>query len=355
MLLWEKNIRYTEPYTPGEQPKARDAIKLNTNENPYPPSPEVLKALKTVDGNDLRRYPDPLCASLVNALAKVKGVDPACVFTGVGSDDVLAMSFMTFFYGKDPVLFADITYSFYEVWAKLLRIPYRLVPLAADFSLVPSDYDTECGGIVIANPNAPTGILLKKDEIEQIIRKHPECIVIVDEAYIDFGGESVLPLINKYDNLLVVQTLSKSYSMAGMRIGAAFGCPELIRLLNSNKYAYNSYTLNVPALKAGTAAVLDQAYFEETRAKIIATRERVKPLMRDLGFSFNDSMTNFLFVQHQSVSAKKIFERLRGENIFVRYWDLPRIGNYLRITIGTDEEMDTLIRFLGVWLKEKQD
>ncbi len=353
MSLWEANVRMTDPYTPGEQPRDRDVIKLNTNENPYPPSPKVEEALRSMDVDLLRRYPDPSCTDLVRALAEVKGLDPSCVFTGVGSDDVLAMSFLTFFYGKEPVLFADITYSFYDVWANLFRIPYRIIPLDDHFSIRPSDYAGRCGGVVIANPNAPTGKYLPPEEIEKIVSAHPECVVIVDEAYIDFGGESVVPLIHRYDNLLVVQTLSKSYSMAGMRVGAAFGCPKLISYLGSSKYAFNSYTMNMPSLLAGTAAVRDREYFDLTRKKIIATRERVKPLMRDMGFTFEDSMTNFLFVSHEQVQAKEIFERLRNEKIYVRYWDRPRISNHLRISIGTDEQMDTLTGFLSGWLGEK--
>ena len=343
MNSWLDNIRQAEPYTPGEQPKEQGIIKLNTNENPYPPSPMVEKALREMDTDLLRRYPDPACSLLVNALAEEYSLDPEEVFVGVGSDDVLAMCFLTFFNGEKPILFPDITYTFYDTWAKMLRIPYRTIPLNADFEINPEDYRIPNGGVIIANPNAPTGVLLELDKVVQIIEENPSSIVIVDEAYVDFGGASALPFIRRYDNLLVVQTFSKSRSLAGMRIGAAFANRQLIRYLNHVKYSFNSYTMNTPSLLAGYAAVKDRGYFEETRAKIIATRERVKPLLSELGFSFKDSQTNFIFAEHNTMTAQEIFDALRAKKIYVRHFHFPRIENYLRITIGTDDEMDTLL------------
>lgn len=343
---WERLVRKVVPYTPGEQPKDPKVIKLNTNENPYPPAPGVERVLSEMDSHLLRKYPDPTNGMLVRALAECYGLDPSQVFTGVGSDDVLAMAFLTFFNGEKPVFFPDITYSFYDVWAELYRIPYVQKPLDEHFRIRPEDYMGENGGIVIANPNAPTGEYLDVDTIRVILERNRDVVVIVDEAYIDFGGESVLPLIGEFDQLLVVGTFSKSRSLAGMRIGYAFGNPKLIKYLNDVKYSVNSYTLNLPALLAGTEAVKDKAYFQESVGRIIATRERVKPLFEELGFSFCDSKTNFLFVTHKSVPAKELFEALKAEGIYVRYFSLKRISNYLRITIGTDEEMDTLLAFL---------
>ena len=349
---WEKNVRRVVPYTPGEQPAGTDLIKLNTNENPYPPAPGVQSILEHMDADALRRYPDPTVSALRDALAEQYGIEPSRVFVGVGSDEVLAMSFLAFFNSEKPILFPDITYSFYNVWADLFRIPYRTAALDEHFHIRPEDYLVENGGIVIANPNAPTGELLGLSAVETILRGNPDSVVILDEAYIDFGGQSAFPLLESYDNLLVVQTFSKSRSMAGMRIGYAFGSEKLIRYLNDVKYSVNSYTMNLPSIQAGTAALADRAYFEETCRKIAATRERVKPLFKDLGFRTGESMANFLFVTHERVPAKELFEELRNNNIFVRYFALPRIDNYLRITIGTDRQMDTLLTFLSRYLKK---
>ena len=352
MKNWEKNIRKVVPYTPGEQPKKSQIIKLNTNENPYPPAPGVKEALAYFHTDDLRLYPDPVVTDLVDGIAQFYQVDPSQVFVGVGSDDVLAMLFMTFFNSKKPILFPDITYSFYDVWAEMLRIPYTQIPLDDAFRLNPADYKCENGGIVFPNPNAPTGILMPLSEIEDIIAHNRDVIVVVDEAYIDFGGESALPLIEKYDNLLVVQTFSKSRSLAGMRLGFAMGNEKLIRYINDVKYSFNSYTLNQTALSLGVQAIKDREYFEETCAKVIATREWTKCELKKLGFSFGDSMSNFIFATHERVPAKEIFEALREHNIFVRYFSKPRIDNYLRISIGTQQEMERLIAFLAVFLGE---
>ncbi|WP_029233664.1 histidinol-phosphate transaminase [Butyrivibrio sp. VCB2006] len=363
-MSWEENVRKVVPYTPGEQPKIKNIIKLNTNENPYPPAPAVEMRLKEMDVSDFRKYPDPTCSVLVDAIADYYNVDKKKVFVGVGSDDVLAMAFLTFFNSDKPILFPDITYSFYDVWAELFRIPYKQIPLKDDFSInvdeycnlantdaidglsVAEDSILKCGGIVIANPNAPTGLELGLNAIEKIIASNPDVVVIVDEAYIDFGGTSALPLIDKYDNLLVVQTFSKSRSMAGMRIGYAFGSEKLIKYLSDAKFSFNSYTMNMPTLELGALAVADKTYFDETRNKIIATRERTKASLKELGFEFADSKTNFIFAKHPGKSGKEIFDELRQRDIIVRRWDAERIKEYLRISIGTDYEMDKLIAAL---------
>ena len=350
MKKWMNNIRRVEPYVPGEQPQSGNVIKLNTNENPYPPSPEVRKAIMAVTDDRLRRYPDPDCMELVSALADRYGVGRNQVFVGVGSDDVLGMAFLTFFNSSKPVLFPDISYAFYPVWADMLRIPYETVPLAEDFRLNPGDYRRENGGIVFPNPNAPTSICEPVSLIEEIVAANPDSVVIVDEAYIDFGGESVLPLVEKYDNLLVTQTFSKSRALAGMRIGYAIGQPGLISAMYSVRNSYNSYTLNQTAIDAGTAAVKDEAWFRNHLRMIMDTRERAVARLAELGFTGPPPMANFLFVTHRSVPAKELFEALRQANIFVRYFDRPRISNYLRITVGTDEQMEALYRFLKEYL-----
>lgn len=346
MKAWEQNIRRVTPYVPGEQPQGKNIIKLNTNENPYPPAPGVSRVMREFDADSLRRYPDPAVSELVHAIAEEYGLADEQVFVGVGSDDVLAMCFLTFFNSDKPVLFPDITYSFYDVWAEEFRIPYEQIPLDEDFRICVPDYERENGGIIFPNPNAPTGELMPSDAVEQMVAAHPDVVVIVDEAYIDFGGCSALPLIGKYDNLLVVQTFSKSRSMAGMRIGYAMGQPGLIRYLNDVKYSFNSYTMSAPVIAMGAAAIRDRAYFEETRKRIIATRERVKGELRQLGYRCGDSMSNFLFVTHDTISMEALFRELREQNIYVRHFDRERIRNYLRISIGTDEEMDTLLAYL---------
>ena len=268
-----KNIRKVEPYVPGDQPNFPDMIKLNTNENPYPPAPAVEQILHTMSADLQRLYPDPNVSKLNQAIADFYGVKPEQVFTGVGSDDVLAMCFLTFFNSEKPILFPDVTYGFYPVWAEMFRIPYQTKKLNERFEIVKEDYDTENGGIIFPNPNAPTGIALPLSDIEDIIQHNPDSIVIVDDAYIDFGGTSALPLIEKYDNLIVVQTFSKSRSMAGMRIGFAISNPNLIRVLNDCKFSFNSYTMNQVTIAAGAASVADRAYFQNTVAKIVMTRE----------------------------------------------------------------------------------
>lgn len=343
-MSWEDNVRKVVPYTPGEQPQNPNVIKLNTNECPYPPAPGVAKALQSFQADALRLYPDPVASDLTKALAAYYGVKQSEVFVGVGSDDVLAMIFMTFFNSKKPLLFPDITYSFYDVWADLFRIPYRQIPLNDEFEINKEDYiGKECGGIIFPNPNAPTGVLVDLAFIEDIVKANPDVIVVVDEAYIDFGGISALPLIKKYDNLLVVQTFSKSRAMAGIRIGYAFGCEKLIKYLSDVKFSFNSYTMNRPALSLGIEAVRDDAYFKEIVGKIVNTREWVKKELKELGFVFKDSMSNFIFATHPDYDIVNIFEELRKRDIYVRHFNGERIKDYLRISIGTDEEMKTLI------------
>lgn len=353
MKAFEKNIRKVEPYVPGEQPQHK-VIKLNTNENPYPPAPGVKKALQGMDVDRMRLYPDPTAGDLVHTLAEYYGVKDEQVFVGVGSDDVLAMCFLTFFNSDKPILFPDITYSFYKVWAELYRIPYECPALDEDFRLVKEDYYKENGGIIFPNPNAPTSIYEGLDFVEDILRHNQDVIVIVDEAYIDFAGKSAIELIEKHENLIVVQTFSKARSMAGMRIGYAISNPVLVKYLNDAKYSFNSYTMNQTSLVCGVEAVKDKAYFEEHVQKIVDTREWVKEELRALGFQFPDSKSNFIFVTHPKVSAKKLFEALKKENIYVRFLGGARIEEYLRISIGTHSEMENLISFLKIYMNENR-
>lgn len=352
-MKWEENVRRVVPYVAGEQPDKAKMIKLNTNECPYPPSPKVKEAIGRMEYEKLRLYPNSQVAPLVQELSAYYGVKPEQVFVGVGSDDVLSMAFLTFFNSDKPILFPDVTYSFYDVWADLYRIPYKTCPLDENWNINVEDYKQPNGGVIFPNPNAPTGLLEPLSKVEEIIKANPDVVVIVDEAYVDFGGESALPLLEKYDNLLVVQTFSKSRAMAGIRIGYCFGNEKLIQYLNDAKFSFNSYTMNMPSQLLGVEAVKDDAYFKATTGKIVATRERVKKEMTKLGFSFPDSKTNFLFATHKTVPADDIFKALREQDIYVRHWNKARIDNYLRITIGTDEEMDTMLAFLKEYLKNK--
>ncbi len=350
MKAYEKNIRKVEPYVPGEQPQHK-VIKLNTNENPYPPAPGVKSALQSMDVDRLRLYPDPTASELVHALAQYYDVNDDQVFVGVGSDDVLAMCFLTFFNSDKPILFPDITYSFYKVWANLYRIPYECPKLDESFHLVREDYYKENGGIIFPNPNAPTSIYEELEFVEDILRHNPDVIVIVDEAYIDFAGKSAIELVERYDNLIVVQTFSKARSMAGMRIGYAISNPTLIRYLNDAKYSFNSYTMNQTSLVCGVEAVRDRQYFEEQVEKIKETREWAKRELKELGFQFPDSQSNFIFVTHPEYAAKELFEALKKEGIYVRFLGGERIKEYLRISVGTREEMEVLIAFLRQYKK----
>lgn len=353
MKPWEENIRRVVPYTPGEQPVGKKIIKLNTNENPYPPSPMACEAIKDFDMDLLRKYPDPEAKALVDVIAHRYKVDPEQVFVGVGSDDVISMAFLTFFNSDKPILFPDITYSFYKVWADVYRVPYESPAVDENFKIKKEDYYKENGGVIFPNPNAPTSICEDLEFVEDILKHNQDVVVIVDEAYIDFGGKSALELVDKYENLLVVQTFSKSRSMAGLRIGYAIGNKALIKAMNDVKFSINSYTMNQTALNLGVWAVKDNAYFEKTVGKIINTREKAKVKLAELGFSFPDSQANFIFATHKTVPAKEIFEALKEAGIYVRYFNSPRIDNYLRITIGTEGEMQTMYTFLENYLAGK--
>lgn len=346
-MKWEENIRKVVPYVPGEQPKKNGIIKLNTNECPYPPSPMVEDVMRKMECGNLRLYPEfPEQTRLADTIVRYHGVNREQVFIGVGSDDVLSMAFLTFFNSDKPIFFPDITYSFYDVWAQVYGIPYEIKPLNSDFGIRKEDYMGENGGIIFPNPNAPTGVLMAVDEIEEIVRANQDVVVIIDEAYIDFGGISALPLIEKYENLLIVRTFSKSRAMAGARIGYAVGNEKLIRYLNDIKYSVNSYTMNTLALELGAACMEDEEYFREICNKIVATRERTEKELTALGFTFPKSYGNFIFASHSRIKAQEIFEKLKECDIYVRYWNKPRIDNYLRITIGTDEQMTALFEAL---------
>ena len=351
MKEFEKNIRRVKPYVPGEQPQNK-AVKLNTNENPYPPAPGVRTALESMDTDRLRLYPDPTAGLLVEELARFYHVGTDQIFVGVGSDDVLSMCFLTFFNSKKPIFFPDITYSFYKVWAELYRIPYECQRVDENFRLVKEDYYRENGGVIFPNPNAPTALYEELNVVEDIIAHNQDVIVIVDEAYIDFAGRSALELIDKYDNLIVVQTFSKARSMAGMRIGYAISNPGLIRYLNDAKYSFNSYTMNQTSLICGVEAVKDKEYFEEGLRKIINTREWAKGELRRLGFVFTDSKANFIFASHPDYDAKDLFEAMKAKGIYVRYWGSERIEQYMRITVGTREEMEILFTFLREYMNK---
>ena len=353
MKEFEKNIRKVVPYVPGEQPKNK-VVKLNTNENPYPPAPGVLRVMKEMETqvDRLRLYPDPTASELVSELAKFYHVGEDQVFVGVGSDDVLAMCFLTFFNSDKPIFFPDITYSFYKVWAELYRIPYECKALDENFRIRREDYYAENGGVIFPNPNAPTSVYEDLEFVEDVIRHNQDVIVIVDEAYIDFAGESALKLLDKYDNLIITQTFSKARSMAGMRIGYAIGSPLLIKYLNDAKYSFNSYTMNQTSLIYGVESVRDRKYFEETVNKIIETRTRAEKEFTGLGFKFPKPSGNFMFVTHPEYDAKELFMSMKEKGIYVRYFDQDRINRYLRVTIGTDEEMKVLFDFLRSYMNK---
>lgn len=340
---WSKRVRDMVPYVPGEQPKDRKFIKLNTNENPYPPSPQALSAVRDAAGDALRLYPDPECTPLREAIARHNGLDVSQVFCGNGSDEILSFAFQAFFDKENPITFPDITYSFYEVYVKYLDLTASLVPLNADFSLpVERFVSGPTGGVVIANPNAPTGQAVSLVDIRRVLEGNPDQVVIVDEAYVDFGCESAVELIGEFPNLLVTQTASKSRSLAGLRVGWALGSPDLISAMCCVRDSINSYTVDRVAQAAAAAAIGDEAYFNKTCRAIMATRERAFDRLKGLGFLVEPSQANFLFVRHPEAAGKLIFQALRERGILVRRWDLPRIGDHLRISIGTDGEMDAL-------------
>lgn len=343
--FWSGRIRGLTPYTPGEQPKDRQFIKLNTNENPYPPSPRALEAIRAAAGEGLRLYPDPEGAALRQALAELHGLRPEQIFVGNGSDEVLAMCFMAFF--DRDLLFPDVSYSFYPVYADLFHIPYREIPLDGEFGVDVADYLGNNGGVVVANPNAPTGRALPLADIVRLLEGNPHVVVLVDEAYVDFGGASAVELIGGCPNLVVVRTMSKSRSLAGLRVGYALGSENLIAALNCVKDSFNSYTLDRLALAGAEASVRDAGYFRATLEKVVRTRAWTAQRLTELGFRVCPSAANFLFASHERVDAKTLLDGLRARGILVRWWDKPRIRNYLRITVGTDAEMEALCEALS--------
>lgn len=340
---WTKNLRNIEPYVPGEQSKDKDIVKINANENPYPPSPKAAKALKSFDTNKLRFYPSANSTKLKEAIAKYYKVDVSNVFVGNGSDDVLAVAFQSFFNSEKPIAYPDLTYSFYPVWCSLFGIKYKNYPVGDDFRINPEDYKEKNGGVVIPNPNAPTSLGEGLDFVEKILNYNQDSVVIIDEAYVDFGGTSSIPLIDKYENLLVTGTFSKSRSLAGLRIGFAIGSKALIDVMEAVKNSYNSYTVDSLSIEMGAASIEDDEYFKSTCKKVIKTRERVTLELKKLGFDVLDSQTNFIFVTHNKHNMKSLFEYLKTQKVFIRYFSLPRIENYVRITIGTNEEMDIFL------------
>lgn len=341
--FWSSRIKDLVPYTPGEQPKNQKFIKLNTNENPYPPSPKALEAIAANVDETLKLYSDPEGTLLRDAIAKVYGVKPTQVFVGNGSDEVLAFAFQAFYGIGDTIVAPDITYSFYPVYANMFGINYRTVPLNEDFTIPVDQLLGGNDGVVITNPNAPTGIELPQSELRRVLEGNPDVAVIVDEAYVDFGGTSSLSLLDEYPNLLVVQTLSKSRALAGLRVGFAIGSENLISAVNCVKNSINSYTLDRLAIVGAAAAVEDVDYFRTRCDMVAATRERISEELKALDFTVLPSKSNFIFISHKSVPAKELFAQLRQEGILVRYFSLPRIDNFLRVTIGTDEDMDTFV------------
>lgn len=348
---WSELVRQLDPYVPGEQPQIPGLIKLNTNESPYPPSPKVSEALNQVDPAQLRLYPDPNSTRLKEALARNADLKPDQVFVGNGSDEILAFVFMAFFKQDRALLFPDITYSFYPVYCQLLGIEARRIPLREDFRLALEDYPTDNGGVIFPNPNAPTGMALPLSDIEALLERNRDSVVVVDEAYVDFGAESAAALINCYDNLLVVQTFSKSRSLAGLRVGFALGSAGLIEGLDRVKNSFNSYPIDRLAETAACAAVADRDYFERCNRQVIATRAWTADALTRLGLEVLPSSANFVLARPpQSVKAGSLAQALREQKILVRHFNKPRIEEYLRITIGTDEEMRQLITALKLLL-----
>ncbi len=349
MRFWSPAVRELEPYVPGEQPKIQNLLKLNTNENPYPPSPKVVEAVQQVllnQADALRLYPDPDATALKQAIAQQQGVDVTQVFVGNGSDEVLAHIFKAFFVQEAPLLYPDITYSFYPVYSQFFGIQALQLPLNEQFEIVPEDYQRPNGGIIITNPNAPTSIALGLDAIEEILQANPDSVVLIDEAYVDFGAESAVSLVSKYENLVVCQTTSKSRSLAGLRVGFAIAQPHLIAALEAVKNSFNSYPIDRFAIAAAVASFEDQAYFEQQCQKVIDSRETLVADLEQLGFQVLPSKANFIFATHPQRDAAQLASQLREQGIIVRYFNKPRIDQYLRITIGTDEQNARLVETL---------
>ena len=343
---WSPVVRGLVPYVPGEQPKVANLVKLNTNENPYPPSPKVLEAMHAAINDSLRLYPDPDASALKKAIADYYAVDSSQVFVGNGSDEVLAHVFLAFFKQAQPILFPDISYSFYKVYCGLYEIEYRTIPLNAQFQIDVVDYHHLNGGIIFPNPNAPTGCLLSLTAIESLLQANPDSVVVVDEAYIDFGGKTAISLVNQYPQLLVTQTLSKSRSLAGLRVGLAVGQAHLIEALERVKNSFNSYPMDKLAIAGGVAAFEDKTYFQQTCQAIIDSRELLAQQLKDLGFDVLPSAANFIFARHPHKEAVQIAAALREKAIIVRHFKLPRIEQFLRITIGTEAENQALVEAL---------
>jgi histidinol-phosphate aminotransferase len=344
--FWSDVVKGLTPYVPGEQPKLANLVKLNTNENPYGPSPRALEAIRAATGESLKLYPDPNAEALKLAIGKHHGIDARNVFVGNGSDEVLAHIFLGLLKQSRPILFPDISYSFYPVYCGLYQVNYETVPLADDFSIRIGDYAKPNGGIIFPNPNAPTGCLVSLAEIERLLQANPDSVVVIDEAYVDFGGESAIPLTTRYPNLLVVQTLSKSRSLAGLRVGFAVGHVDLIEALERVKNSFNSYPLDRLAIAGAVAAIEDREYFDKTCQAVIATREKLVGDLKALGFEVLPSAANFIFARHPQHDAEKSALALRRRSIIVRHFRQPRIEQFLRITVGTDEQCAVLVATL---------
>jgi histidinol-phosphate aminotransferase len=344
--FWSPLVNSLVPYVPGEQPRISNLVKLNTNENPYGPSPKVLSAMQSELGNDLRLYPDPNADLLKASIARYYNIEKRMIFVGNGSDEVLAHVFHGLLKHELPIFFPDITYSFYPVYCELYGVGFRQIPLDDAFEIVVEGYAQPNGGIIFPNPNAPTGVLTSLESIESLLKKNTESVVVIDEAYIDFGGESAVALTKEYSNLLVVQTLSKSRSLAGLRVGLAIGNPDLIEALERIKNSFNSYPLGRMAIVGAAAAFDDIDYFQQTTCVVISSRERLSADLFALGFSVLPSAANFVFVKHRSNGAASLASALRERSVIVRHFRLPRIENYLRITVGSDEQNQLLVEAL---------
>jgi histidinol-phosphate aminotransferase len=344
--LWSKQLDTLTPYEAGEQPQDKSYIKLNTNENPYPPSDKVLEAIRNAADGDLRLYPDPYAQRLKQAVADFYAIDTTKVFVGNGSDEVLGFAFQAFFKKNDPLQFPDITYSFYPAYCRLFGIEYRTFPVTDTFEIDTDLIPDDCAGTIIANPNAPTGISLEREQIEAILTNNKQSVVIIDEAYVDFGAESCVPLINQYDNLMVIQTLSKSRALAGLRVGIAMADPGLIEGIERVKNSFNAYPLDRLAIAGATVALEDTDQFELSRQMIIEAREWSASELKKLSFYVIPSKANFIMIQHKNESAGSLYLKLKERGILVRHFDRPRIDNFLRVTIGTMEQMQILLRTL---------